>query len=599
MDDGLRYAHGALRMDDGQVRFRLWAPGSQAVSLHLEDEALPMKSLDGGWFEARHPCPAGAVYCFEPEGVGKVPDPASRFQASDVDGPSVVVDHTTYPWINDAWRGRPWTETVFYEAHPGLLGGFDGLRQRLPALAELGITALELMPVADFPGPWNWGYDGVLPYAPDRAYGTPDSLKALVDAAHGLEIMVFLDVVYNHFGPVGNRLASYAPQFFRDDADTPWGPAIDLRREPVRSFFTENALYWLREYRFDGLRFDAVHAMVDKDEWLGQLPMRLREALPADRQVHLVLENDSNQASLLRRGFDAQWNDDIHHVVHHLLTGESMGYYAAYEQRSTEKLARALAQGFIYQGEPSPAHDNRPRGEPSSMLPRSSFIFFLQNHDQVGNRAQGERLTTLCRSRPEALRAAVALQLLSPSIPLIFMGEEQGEENPFLYFTSFPDPEFAAKVREGRRAEFAAFHDIKGEAVPDPNAEDTWRASLLSSDDSAAAQQWRAYYRDLLALRRDHITPWLKGTECDSVLVVSPGCLIACWVLGNDCHLTLYCNLSDDKVNLAPGLQDARETIFFESMQGAAAALRAGAMPPHCTIASLRRAGEQTEMGHP
>lgn len=590
-----RYSHGAERLTDGRVRFRLWAPGATDVLLHVEGDAVPMQKEDGGWFEAWRDCPAGTRYCFEPAGVGRVPDPASRQQEDDVDGCSVVVDHAGYAWVNEGWRGRPWSETVLYEAHPGLMGGFEGLRARLPELADLGITALELMPIADFPGPRNWGYDGVLPYAPDSAYGTPDALKALVDAAHGLGIQVFLDVVYNHFGPVGNRLASYAPGFFRSDVDTPWGEAIDFRRPAVRTFFAENALYWLREYRFDGLRFDAVHAIVDKEDWLGELAVWLRGALPADRTVHLVLENDDNTASLLRHGYDAQWNDDAHHVVHHLLTGETRGYYTAYARRPTEKLARALAQGFVYQGEPSPAHGNRPRGESSAMLSPTSFVFFLQNHDQVGNRAHGERLAALCRDKPGALEAAVALQLLSPFIPLIFMGEEQGADTPFLYFTSFPDPEFAALVREGRRAEFAGFHEADDREIPDPNAQETWEASRLQTVPGDAANTWRDRYRTLLTLRREHLMPWLKGTTCESVMVLAEGCLIARWVLGNGCRLALYCNLSGERVNVPAGLQDPDETLIHESAKGGGASLLAGTMPAYCTVATIRHAGETEE----
>jgi len=300
--------------------------------------------------------------------------------------------------------------------------------------------------------------------------------------------------------------------------------------------------------------------------------------------VHLVLENDDNTASLLQQGFDAQWNDDIHHVVHHLLTGETRGYYSAYERRPTEKLARALAQGFIYQGEPSPAHGGRPRGEPSSMLPPTSFVFFLQNHDQIGNRAHGERLTTLAPQQ-QALWAAIALQLLSPSIPLLFMGEEHGARTPFLYFTSFADPELAAAVRAGRRAEFAGFHHE--EEMPDPNAEETWERSRLLQPANEEARRWRQRYRQLLTLRREHIVPWLPGATCEAAEVLAKGCVVACWVLGNGCRLTIYCNLSDRKIDVAPGLQDPEATAFYESTQGAAAALLVGIMPEYCTIAGV------------
>src|SRR5690554_2563220 len=363
------YQFGALMLGDGTVRFRLWAPSVQAVTLELNGQPpLSMKRVDDGFHEVVCECAVGSRYRYRISADLCVPDPASRLQDGDVHSYSVLTDASAYAWRNVEWRGRPWTETVLYEVHCGLLGGFRGVQERLADWCELGITAIELMPIADFPGPRNWGYDGVLPYAPDNAYGSPDELKALVDEAHGLGMMVFLDVVYNHFGPVGNYLPSYAPQFFRDDVATPWGAAIDFRQPAVRSFFGQNALYWLKEYRFDGLRFDAVHAIVDKEHWLQELAIKLREAMPAGRRIHLVLENDDNTASLLRHGYDAQWNDDAHHVVHHLLTGETRGYYTAYARRPTEKLARALAQGFVYQGEPSPAHGNHPRGESSAML---------------------------------------------------------------------------------------------------------------------------------------------------------------------------------------------------------------------------------------
>ena len=381
-----------------------------------------------------------------------VPDPASRAQAGDVHGASVVVDPSAYRWRNEQWRGRPWKETVFYELHAEVLGGFPGVANELTRLAELGITAVELMPIAEFPGARNWGYDGVLPFAPESSYGSPDALKSLIDAAHDNGLMIFLDVVYNHFGPDGNYLARYAPEMFRSDVNTPWGPAIDFRRKEVRRFFTDNALYWLIEYRFDGLRFDAVHAITEPD-WLDEMAAEVREQIP-DRNIHLVLENDDNTVRHLARGFDAQWNDDGHHVLHLLLTGEQQGYYRDYADRPAERLARCLKEGFVYQGEPSPHRGGKPRGTASANLPPTAFVLFLQNHDQVGNRAFGERLAAL--AEPLALNAAVALQLLCPQIPLLFMGEEIASTAPFVFFTDDND-ELAEAVRKGRRREFASF----------------------------------------------------------------------------------------------------------------------------------------------
>ena len=426
------------------------------------------------------------------------PIPASRAQADDVHDPSVVVDPRRYAWRNTDWRGRPWRETVLYELHAGVLGGFRGVARELPRLAALGITAVELMPVNDFPGRRNWGYDGVLPYAPDAAYGTPDELKALVDAAHDHGLMIFLDVVYNHFGPDGNYLSLYAPQFFREDRHTPWGPAIDFRRPEVRGFFTENVLYWLMEYRFDGLRFDAVHAILDQD-WVDEMAAAVRATVEPGRHVHLVLEHH-NDASHLGKDIDAQWNDDGHNVLHVLLTGEDGGYYLDYADQPAWKLARCLAEGFIYQGEHS-RYTGEPRGMPSGHLPPTAFVLFLQNHDQIGNRAFGERLTDA--GGPAALEAAIALLMLCPQIPLLFMGEESASRTPFLFFTDHR-AELADAVREGRRDEFArfpAFADpASRERIPDPNAPETFAASVPQADPALGPAR-EALYRRLIELR--------------------------------------------------------------------------------------------------
>ena len=305
---------GANRLDDGSVRFRLWAPAQETVSVALEaGELLPMQRSTDGWFEATAMLPDGAQYRYRLSDGLMVPDPASTGQASDVKDPSVVANRN-FAWKHPDWKGRPWTDVVLYEVHAGAAGGFRGIKDDLPRLKKLGITAIELMPVNDFPGQRNWGYDGVLPYAPDSAYGTRTELKELIDAAHGLGLMMFLDVVYNHFGPDGNYLNAYAPQFFRDDVHTPWGPAIDFRRREVRDYFTCNVLMWLTEFRFDGLRFDAVHAIQEQD-WVEEMAAAVRANVDSDRHVHLVLEHH-NAASHLRKAVDAQWNDDGHNVLH-------------------------------------------------------------------------------------------------------------------------------------------------------------------------------------------------------------------------------------------------------------------------------------------
>lgn len=533
---------GATLLGDGRTRFRLWAPQQEEVAVVIEDGAVqPMNGRSGGWFELDTHCPAGGRYRYRLGSGLDVPDPAARAQASDVHGASLVVDPSAYRWRHPEWSGRPWTETVLYELHAGLYGGFAGLADELPRLAALGITAVELMPVSDFAGQRNWGYDGVLPFAPDRAYGTPGELKALIDRAHELRLMMFLDVVYNHFGPEGNYLGLYAPQFFRNDVPTPWGSAIDFRQPAVRRFFIENALYWLMEYRFDGLRFDAVHAIVDQ-EFLDEMAAEIRGAVEPGRHVHLVLEHDGNDASHLRKGYDAQWNDDAHHVLHVMLTGEGDGYYGDYADQSAQKLARCLSEGFVYQGEPSAYRKGERRGTPCADLPPTAFVLFLQNHDQIGNRPFGDRLTTLADA--DALRAAVGLQLLAPSIPLLFMGEERFARTPFQFFTDYHG-DLADAVREGRKREFAAFARFGGQDIPDPNAPETFERCRLdgTGDDS--------FYRSMLRLRHELVIPRLAGTKSLDASVLGPLAVLARWRMGDGTMLAIGVNLGDSSVALA------------------------------------------------
>ena len=397
----------------------------------------------GEWFELQvAEAGPGTRYRFRIDDEIEIPDPASHFQPEDVNGPSEVIDHAGYAWTTNDWKGLPWEQAVFLEAHVGTFtpaGTFRAMIDRLDHLAETGITALELMPVADFPGRWNWGYDGVLLYAPDSSYGRPNDLKALIDAAHARGIMLFLDVVYNHFGPEGNHLHRIAPTFFSDEHHTPWGVAIDYRVPEVRAYAIENALHWLSNYRFDGLRLDAAHAIVEPGEpnVLNELAAAVDDlAQQSGRHIHLVLENDDNAARFLvpRGGYRAQWNDDYHHAWHVQLTGESTGYYCDYSDVSAH-IARTLAEGFAYQGEASPHRGGKIRGEPSKNLPRGDFVNFIQNHDQIGNRPMGERLSGL--AEPRALEAALTVLLLQPSPPLMFMGDEWGAIEPFPFFCDF------------------------------------------------------------------------------------------------------------------------------------------------------------------
>ncbi|WP_421555651.1 malto-oligosyltrehalose trehalohydrolase [Pseudomonas kitaguniensis] len=533
------WPHGAIMLDAQHTRFALWAPDAFYVSVELENgKSIAMLPQADGWFETEIQCPAGTLYRYNIDGEMDVPDPASRAQAADVHGWSVVVDPLAYQWRHSNWQGRPWHEAVIYEVHVGALGGYAGVEQHLPRLAELGVTAIELMPLAQFPGERNWGYDGVLPYAPQASYGTPEQLKQLVDSAHEHGLAVILDVVYNHFGPDGNYLGQYAKGFFQEDVHTPWGAGIDFDRREVRDFFLDNALMWLLEYRFDGLRLDAVHA-IDNPGFLEELAQRVRQQTDTGRHVWLVLENEFNQASLLEHSFDAQWNDDGHNALHVLLTGETDAYYSDFAKDTTAKLARCLSEGFIYQGHTT--RHGHTRGEPSGHLPPSAFVLFLQNHDQIGNRAFGERLHQLCS--PQALKAATALLLLSPMIPLMFMGDEVNASEPFLFFTDHHG-ELAEAVREGRRSEFAdfaAFQDPeRRERIPDPNALTTFLQSAPTLTENEHAQ----FYRHLLSLRHQHIVPHLPGTVALGAQVLADGAVTARWRLGNGSVLQIDLNLS-------------------------------------------------------
>jgi len=552
---------GAEITSDG-VRFRLWAPKAERVALRLHGTGdLPMMKEAGGWHQlttgAAH---AGSRYQYL-IGDQAVPDPASRYQPEDVHGPSEVVDPGAYEWRDAMWPGRRWEEIVLYELHAGTFsesGDFAGIARHLDHLVDLGITAIELMPVADFPGGRNWGYDGVLLFAPDGRYGRPEDLKRLVDQCHARGLAVFLDVVYNHFGPDGNYLHLYAPDFFTERHKTPWGAAINFdgaNARPVRDFFIENALYWLEEFHIDGLRFDAVHAILDDSRRpiLTELAETVRARLGAARPIHLVLENDKNQTRFLAPHlFTAQWDDDIHHCLRVLTSGEVEGYYADYAERPAERLGRALAEGFAYQGEPS-AYRGEARGEPSAGQPPTVFVAFIQNHDQVGNNAFGMRLAKL--AAPDLIRLAAAIYLLSPQIPMLFMGEEWGAEQPFAFFCDF-GPELAKAVREGRRREFAKFPEFRDERarerIPDPCAAQTFASSVL--DWRAAARPphaaWLAWYRELLALRAREIAPRLRGIEghAGTYRVLGPRALQVEWRLGDGAILTLLANFADDAV---------------------------------------------------
>ncbi|HUK48513.1 MAG TPA: malto-oligosyltrehalose trehalohydrolase, partial [Terriglobales bacterium] len=463
-----------------------------------------------------------------------------------------------------------WDEAVIYELHVGTFtpeGTFAAAEKKLDYLADLGVTAIELMPLASFPGERDWGYDGVLPYAPAACYGRPEDLKRFIDAAHARSLMVFLDVVYNHFGPEGNCLGLYAPQFFTERHHTPWGKAINFDgpcSRTVRDFFIHNALYWLEEYRFDGLRLDAVHAILDdsKPNILTELAETVHMRFENERYVHLVLENAENEASYLQRDnqqrprlYTAQWNDDIHHALHVLLTGEKDGYYSDYANNPAWHLGRCLSEGFSYQSERSAFGGGAKRGELSRDLPPDAFVSFLQNHDQIGNRALGERITTLCD--PDALKTAMSILLLAPSPPLIFMGEEFGATTPFLFFCDF-GPELAQKVRDGRRAEFARFEQFNSpEAqakIPDPNRAETFLRSKLDwkSLGHSPHREWLDFYREVLRCRREKIVPLIKNIAVGRARfeVLREDAVRVEWPLSNKDKLELIANLGTSEFML-------------------------------------------------
>jgi maltooligosyltrehalose trehalohydrolase len=543
--------------------FRLWAPAAKRVDLLLE-KPRPMRRGEDGWFSADVTgVKAGARYKFRIDDEIDVPDPASAFQPDDVSGPSEVIDHLGYRWRAADWRGRPWHETVQIETHVGTFtkqGSYRAMIGKLDHLKASGITALELMPLADFSGSRNWGYDGVLWYAPDHVYGRPDDLKTLIDEAHLRGLMVFLDVVYNHFGPEGNYLGRYAPSFFTE-AQTPWGSAIDYRVKEVRAFAIENALYWLGEYRFDGLRLDAVHAIPE----LGEISMLHdlsnavgKLAAETGRHIHLVLENDDNSASLLDAGQDppqgkyrAQWNDDYHHAWHVLLTREVHGYYGDYRRAPLHDIARALGSGFVYQGEASAHRDGQLRGEPSGNLAPTAFVNFLQNHDQIGNRALGDRLESMADSK--AVEAALSTTLLAPMVPMLFMGEEWGSRAPFPFFCDFQG-DLAEAVRKGRHKEFAGAYAKYGDEVPDPLQPSTFRSAVLDweSRDEPSGKKRLALVRQLLAIRRQEIVPRLAGAAFGAAQAADNGLLTAHWRMGDGARLLLLANLSNGAIVRRP-----------------------------------------------
>ena len=606
---------GAQLQPGGGVRFRLWAPAASQVQLALysdlggpaappvipvragiEDErsapsrapgSPPSRGRQGdapdftlysatreaeGWWECTvAQAAAGQRYHWRIDEELVVPDPASRHNPQGVHGPSCVVDPQAFDW-DEGWSGRPWHEVVLYELHVGAFtpeGTFPAAARRLPELRDLGITAVELMPLASFPGRFGWGYDGVLPFAPQAAYGSPQELKDFIQQAHRLGLMVFLDVVYNHFGPEGNYLHRYAPQFFCATRSSPWGAAINFDGEGsrwVREFFIHNALYWACEFRFDGLRLDAVHAIQDdsRPDVLEELSRRVRQATRG-RHFHLVLENENNHHGRLATQplparYDGQWNDDFHHALHVALTGETHGYYHDYGHTPGEEpldlLGRALAQGMLFEDSPRKPGGAREQPRPAPAVPLSTLVNFAHNHDQVGNRAFGERLAAL--AGPQAAPLATVLALLTPAVPMLFLGEEWGSTTPWLYFADW-EGDLKKAVQEGRKREFGhATRTADGRelTLPDPCSPATFEASRPDprERDGERGRAWTAMVREALQARRRWIVPrqaqLLTGQH--TFQRVGPRGLAVQWRYDDGQVLALEVNLGADPLQVDP-----------------------------------------------
>ena len=521
---------GAQYSGDGRCRFSVWAPFLDRVFCEIvspERQTIPLKKTEQGYWQATASgISPGTSYFFRLGEDLQRPDPASHFQPEGVHGPSAVIDHTEFPWADLSWKGITPERMVMYEIHVGTFtaeGTFDACISRLDNLIDLGVNSIELMPVAQFPGERNWGYDGVFPFAVQNSYGGPEGLKRLVNACHRQGISVILDVVYNHLGPEGNYLTDYAP-YFTDKYRTPWGKAVnfdDAYCDGVRNYFIRNALYWFEHYHIDALRLDAVHGICDMGA--KHILEELSEQVDAfsknqGRRFYLIAESDLNDVRIIRKresggyGMDVQWCDDFHHAVHTLLTGEKIGYYADFGDEA--HMVKALREGFVYSWEYS-VHRKRHHGSSSKAFPGNQMVAFIQNHDQVGNRMLGERLSQLVGF--EALKLAAGVLLVSPYIPLIFMGEEYGETAPFLYFISHSDKDLISKVREGRKREFAAF-EWKQEP-PDPQSPDTFQRSKLNWDEQKKDRHnvIRRFYQRLICLRKE--IPALAHLDKDNLKI--------------------------------------------------------------------------------
>ncbi|MGI8658621.1 MAG: malto-oligosyltrehalose trehalohydrolase [Candidatus Limnocylindria bacterium] len=541
------------------VKLEVWAPTPERVELAVGDESHPMRRQETGWWIAEDAIEIGAEYGYVLDGDGPYPDPRSGWQPDGVLGLSRAVDHAAFDWSDDGFNAKPLAEAVIYELHVGTFtraGTFDGAIERLDDLVDLGITHLELMPVAEFSGDRGWGYDGVDLYAPHHAYGGPDGLKRLVDAAHARGLAVLMDVVYNHLGPEGNYLPLFGP-YFTSRYGTPWGDAVnfdDAGSHEVRQFVIDNATMWMRDYHLDGLRLDAVHAIFDQSavHILEEIATSSR-SLEAEigRRLVLIAESDLNDPRLVKPiaeggyGLDAVWADDVHHALHVALTNEETGYYADFAD--ADALARAITDPFVYAGHYSAVRD-RLHGRSAADLPGNHFVAALQNHDQVGNRAMGERLAHLVS--PGRIRIGAALLITMPYVPMLFAGAEWGAASPFRYFTSHASPALAAAVRKGRREEFSEFV-ADTPVIPDPQKPETFAVSVLDWDERGREPHAGilAWYRELLALRR-RCGPLHEADRADVVVHHDPD---AGWISVERGTISVVANLGTEPVETQVG----------------------------------------------
>lgn len=549
-------------------RFEVWAPHAERVELILRGETLAMESEGGGWFAREASAGHGDEYGYSLNGDDPLPDPRSPWQPRGPHELSRFVDHDRFTWRDGAWRGIPLGSAIVYELHVGTFterGTFDSAIERLPHLVELGVSAVELLPVAEFSGEHGWGYDGVDLFAPHHAYGGPDGLKRLVDACHGHGLAVIMDVVYNHLGPAGNYLGRFGP-YFTDRYATPWGQAVNLDgpgSAAVRAFFVENALMWLDDYHCDGLRIDAVHAILDSSathilEEIAVNVERLENHL--GRHLFLIAESDLNDPRVIQRrelggyGIDAQWSDDFHHALHAVVTGETNGYYADFG--SMAHLALALEEVFVYAGRFS-AYRDRVHGRSPAGIAGSRFLGYIQNHDQVGNRATGDRLSALVP--PDLVKVAAALVLTAPFVPMLFQGEEWGASTPFLYFTSHPDEELGRAVSEGRKREFEAF-GWDPDSIPDPQDPATFRRSKLRWDELERSphRELLEWYRDLIALRKR--IPDLSDGDLDPVVTFYDEAQRSLVVQRGT--ITIACNFSGSPAEIPAARGDDTELVM-------------------------------------